>query len=435
MESEKLWLKLRSSFWFLPAIYGLIAIGLVFAVHNLDSWLIHHHKMQLPQVLLTSSDVAKELYSALVTAILTMTTISISVIMAVLTTYSSQFSPRTLQDFMRSSSTHHVLGFYSFGFIFALLHLILVDKNSLVIGPIFMGLIAIMILGFFIYFIHYSARWVQVNHLIAKIRIDGSRVIHNTYKSREYLAYSNWNEEEVNEIKRKCTTLIHAKNPGYIQTIDFKNLVAWSRQHNAALILNVQVGDYVLEDYPLLHITVSEDQKYSKELHEYIIIDSERTDILDIEFSLQKLVDIALRAISPAINDPHTAINCINRIGELLHETGKNYRETCYLADKEKQLRVIHHPKKFEDYLYKSFYQIRHYGRDDISIIYGIMEVLYKLSVVSNNSIKQKLWKFHYYITDVIEWDFLSELDRQHMQSICDAFKACHQNGYSPSPS
>lgn len=288
MESEKLWLKLRSSFWFLPAIYGLIAIGLVFAVHNLDSWLIHHHKMQLPQVLLTSSDVAKELYSALVTAILTMTTISISVIMAVLTTYSSQFSPRTLQDFMRSSSTHHVLGFYSFGFIFALLHLILVDKNSLVIGPIFMGLIAIMILGFFIYFIHYSARWVQVNHLIAKIRIDGSRVIHNTYKSREYLAYSNWNEEEVNEIKRKCTTLIHAKNPGYIQTIDFKNLVAWSRQHNAALILNVQVGDYVLEDYPLLHITVSEDQKYSKELHEYIIIDSERTDILDIEFSLQK---------------------------------------------------------------------------------------------------------------------------------------------------
>src|SRR5690625_5747892 len=203
MIQEKIWLKLRSSFWFLPTICAVIAIILSFLVHKIDSWLIDEYKDALPNLLLTHPELAKELYSALVTAILTLTTISISVIMAVLTTYSSQFSPRTLQDYMRSSSTHHVLGFYSFVFIFALLHLIMVDKNNLIVGPILMGIIAIMILGFFIYYVHYSSRWVHVNHLIAKLRGDGLHVVRNNNKLKNGLKYNHWDSKQINSIKKQ----------------------------------------------------------------------------------------------------------------------------------------------------------------------------------------------------------------------------------------
>lgn len=428
MIQEKIWLKLRSSFWFLPTIYGVIAIILSFLVHKIDSWLIDEYKDALPNILLTHPEVAKELYSALVTAILTLTTISISVIMAVLTTYSSQFSPRTLQDFMRSSSTHHVLGFYSFGFIFALLHLIMVDKNNLVAGPILMGVIAIVILGIFIYFIHYSSNWVHVNHLISKLRADGARVIKNNNKpSKHYLGFKHWNQAEIKTYKKQISEKLTAKKSGYIQSMDFNDLVSWAKKYETIIFMNVQVGAFVFNDYPLAYIvTINNDKPPMKELHEHIIIDSERTDLLDIEFSIQKLVDIALKAISPAVNDPHTAINCINRMGELLHELTKGNPELLYLTDKQQQIRCILKQKKFEDYLYKSFYQIRHYGKHDISIMYGILEVLYKLSVVSDEQTKHKIWSFHFYIIDVIQLSELSALDAVHFNHMYDAFKTCH---------
>src|SRR5690625_1958531 len=103
--------------------------------------------------------------------------------------------------------------------------------------------------------------------------------------------------------------------------------------------MNVHVGAFVFRDYPLAYIVYNNNDVPIKKLHEYVIIDSERTDVLDIEFSIQKLVDIALKSISPAMNDPHTAINCINRIGELLHELTKGNPEFLYLTDKQQQIR------------------------------------------------------------------------------------------------
>ncbi|WP_088051072.1 DUF2254 domain-containing protein [Virgibacillus dakarensis] len=426
MRKEKIWINVRDSFWFLPAIYGVMSIVLVFVVNSADSWIMSHLKEQLPNIALTSSDVAKELYASLVTAILTMTTISFSVIMVVLTTYTTQFSPRTLQDFMRSSTTQHVLGMYCFGFVFALLHLLLVGKGSIVIGPILMGIIAIMVLGFFVYFIHHSARWIQVNNLISKIRIDGSNVIKHAYQQQDYLEYEEWNEGEVRYLQTQTKRHVCASKSGYVQEIDWKGLVNWAKHENCIVHLHVQIGDFVLMDSPVISGINLDQWKKLDDIQRYLIICNERTDLQDVEFSLQKLVEIALRAISPAINDPHTAINCINRIGALLSEVSTNYKEIYYLADKAGNLRVINEPKKYEDYLYKSFYQIRHYGKDDVSVLYGLIEVLYKIAFVSNKKIKQKIWRFHYYIVDVIEWDTLSELDRQHLQSIYRKFRSCY---------
>jgi len=429
LNTEKVWMNIRGSFWFLPTVYGILSLILVFIINIADAWLIASIKDQIPKQLLTSKDTAKKLYAALVTAILTMTTISFSVIMVVLTTYSTQFSPRTLQDFMRSRTTQHVLGVYCFGFIFALLLLIFVDHGNPVTGPFIMAGIAIVCLAFFVYFIHHSARWIQVNNLIAKIRMDGSRIIKHVFKTEKLLKYSFWDEEEIDQFRSQSKTVINAKHSGYVQEIRWSGMVEWARKHDYVIDLHVQIGNFVPQGLPIMSILTADQTEVKESGHQFLIVGNERTDIQDVEFSIQKIVEIALRAMSPAINDPHTAINCINRIGALLIEISTTYKEIPYIADRQDKLRIIYQPKKYEDYLYKSFYQIRYYGKDDVSVLYGLLEILYKIALVSDQTIKQKIWKFHFYITDVIMWDKLSELDYKHLQEMYCKLRACCEDG------
>src|SRR5699024_10490270 len=225
---EKVWMNIRGSLWFLPTVYGKLSLILDFVINSADAWLNASIKDHIPKQLLTSKDTAKKLYAAVVTAILTMATISFSVIMVVLTTYSTQCSPRTLQDFMRSRVTHQVLGVDCFGFIFAVINLVLVDKQPLITGPILMSAIAIINLAFFVYFIHYSARWIQVNNLVVKIRRDTSKVIHQAYKKEEYKEYQTWDEEEIKRFKQLSKTIVRAPISGYVQFIANNSLVKWS---------------------------------------------------------------------------------------------------------------------------------------------------------------------------------------------------------------
>ncbi|MFC4559927.1 DUF2254 domain-containing protein [Virgibacillus kekensis] len=428
MKSTKTWIGIRDNFWLVPAIYGIIAIVSVVGLNALDSWLIAAYTKEIPQLLLTSQETAKSLYASLVTAILTMTTISFSVIMVVLTTYSMQFSPRTLQDFMRSRVTHHVLGVFSFGFIFALTYLLLSGENRTILGPIMMTMVAICCLGFFIYFIHHSARLVQVNQLIKKIHADGNQVISHAFRGREFNEHETWEGKDIEQIKEQSGYELTANGPGYIQSINWKPLVKWAKEKDIAVELKIQTGDYVFKDVPVAKIVGTDSETASKKLHNHIVIGNERTDIQDVEFLLEKLVEIAVMAISPAKNDPHTASNSINRIGSLLARLGKEYREARYLSDKDGELRVIARPKRYEDYLYKSFYQIKHYNNDDVSIYFSMIEVLYKVALVSEETIQRKIWDFHHYIIEAIDWESLQKTDREYLQEIYDKFLSIYDS-------
>ncbi|MFC4404637.1 DUF2254 domain-containing protein [Gracilibacillus xinjiangensis] len=422
---NKIWLNTRDSFWFLPAVYIVCSIIAVLIIVVIDKNIVNQFEDSIPPILLTEKAIAIELYSSLVTAILTMTTISFSVIMVVLTTYSTQFSPRTLQDFMRSQTTSHVLGVYCFGFVFALLNLIIVGKENLFIGPIAMTLIAIIELAFFVYFIHHSARWIQVNNLITWIEKDGIKIIENNKKRSNFHVVEEMKEVQLNNYMEQEAYFLNGKKSGYVQDIEWNNLVKWAKKNDAVLKMKIQVGDFVQENLSLLKLYSKNKMDNLDELREYILIGNERTDLQDIEFTIQKLVEIALRAISPAINDPHTAINAMYRIGSILVEIAKIDNRGKYIIDDKNELRVIKTIKTFPNYLFKSFYQIRHYGKNDLSIIYSIMEVLRNVAIASNKEIKNEIWNFHSYILEVINWEDLSDLERDYLQSIYEELETC----------
>src|SRR5690625_1545831 len=105
MNRSKAWLNIRDSYWFMPAVYSVITLRIVIIISFADSWIVSLLKHTFLEDFIVEKDTARKLYSALVTAILTMTTLSFSVIMVGLTTYATQFSPRILQNFMKSKFT------------------------------------------------------------------------------------------------------------------------------------------------------------------------------------------------------------------------------------------------------------------------------------------------------------------------------------------
>ncbi len=414
MYKEKAWVHIRDSFWFLPTIYSMVSIICVTLVTMIDLWIIPKVKESVPSILLMNTSTAQTLYGSLITSILTMTTISFSTIMVVLTTYSTQFSPRTLQDFMKSRVTQHVLGVFSFGFIFVIINLLLMggEQSKALISPFLTVVVSIVCLGFFIVFIHHSSRFVQVNNLIGKIRLSTSKVIKKTFQDKDIHEASEWNEQKIAERKEAEKKTIYARESGYAQAVQISSLVEWASKRDALLEANFYIGSYIQKGMPVYSCWGNiEDQEELDSCNEFLLIGNERTDLQDIEFSIQKLVEIAVKAISPAVNDPHTAVNCINRIGSLLAELGTVYKPIRYYGDEEQVLRLIMEPLSFEQYLYKSFYQLRIYGSKDISVMNGVLEALFKVATVNGETVKRDVWKFGLYIIRAVDVKELDELD------------------------
>ncbi|WP_222599443.1 DUF2254 domain-containing protein [Aquibacillus kalidii] len=417
-------LNIRDSFWFVPTLYSIASLILVISFHIVDELVLSDISDKVPKNLVINEQIAKGIYSSLVTAILTMTTISFSVIMVVLSTYSSQFSPRTLQDFMQSRMTHHVLGVFCFGFIFALVNLMLVGQHDTIIGPLLMIIISILCLAFFIFFIHHAAKWLQVSSLIGIIHTDSKKVIEHAYSEQKFGEFEKWDERELNQITSQKRFILRADTTGYIQKIEWMHLVNWAKSHRCVIELNEHIGNYVMEDLPLLSIYSVEQQHDINKIREFIVIGAERTDLEDIEFILQKLVEIAVKALSPSINDPDTAINCINRIGSILNHLGKVYKDIRYLTDNRNDLRLIKSTKQFDEYFYKSILKVFYYGKQDVFVCYSLLEVLYKMALANPKpAIRRKIKVYHHYISESINWNEFDQLDHEHLQAIYNRFE------------
>ncbi|MDQ0297861.1 putative membrane protein [Salibacterium salarium] len=412
MRQQKWYVHLREKFWFMPSIYGIFSLISISILSYLISFVPSSFYIQAPEKLLITSSTANSLYSGLITALLTMTSVSFSTVMVVLTTYATQFTPRALQDFMQSRITQHVLGIFTFGIIFTFMNLLFVspsDTNHLFL-PIIMIAVAIVCLGAFILFIYHSTKYVQVNHLIGKIRNDASEAIEEAYRLPHLTAYEEWNHS----FPEGEGQVVYAHRSGYTQLLELRNIVNWATQHNLTIKSLIQVGDYVHKNEPIFEYWPQDAEPNIDELRSFLLVGNERSNAQDIEFSMQKLVDIAIRAISPSINDPHTALNCINRLAALLAEISIRHESHTYFVDNNDNLRFILYPKPFASYLHRSFFQIRMYGKNDVSVIGGCIDALTVVAQTGKDTVRDDLLSFAEYMKEAMDEENLSSWDHDY---------------------
>lgn len=426
MKSLSFWLK--EKVWLTPAVYIVMAVLLSIALFYVDQLYIEDLKPYIPSVLLTNVELAKTIMGSLAGALLTMTTFTFSTILVVLTMYSSQFSPRTLKNFIHDKTTWRVLGIFLSGFIYNTLSLLFMrdELYSTEVISTFVGIvIAFFCLSTFAYFIHYIATYVQVGQLINNLISDAEEAISKTKELQESEKgqESAWDPVGVKEIHR-------AEKEGYIQFLSFDKLVNYAKEHDLKVEILVQTGDYVYEGKSILTIFKTNEKEVSAD--SFYSLGTSRTSDQDLEFALQKLVEVALRAISPGINDPNTANEIIIRLGRLLGQIGQLKTGPFLLGGDKKQERVLYRFPPYKKILYKTFYQLSHYGKEDISVLISIIESLTVASEFVSKKNHQEIWDIHGYILEGVDARELKSFDLEMLQEKIDRLAtATGQHSYN----
>jgi len=354
-------------------------------------------------------------------SLLTIVTITFSTMMVVLTIYGAQFSPRTLQDFLSKRVTLEILGYFIGNLMYAILGYFFLMNNPTTIyflSPVIGILLFLGSVALFAYFIHYVSKSVQINLYIQTLVKDTVNKIETreqeieddeqvTYKSKEELADLFAGEPQI----------IRAATSGYIQHYNQSKLFQFAKENKLLIRTTKGVGEHVFEEENLLEIyggkSLKEDHK--KKMQDMVLIDDEINLYKDIGAGSKKLVEIALRALSPGVNDPETASFCIEQIGYLLDKITNLLQPIVYIEGED--IYLVSQKEHFTRILYDHFSQIKQYGFKDISIVRSSLSAL--LRIAKNASFVQgdDLWNFTKYLINDLKMKDMHSYDYEYIIS------------------
>ncbi|WP_414513910.1 DUF2254 domain-containing protein [Nostoc sp. PCC 9305] len=401
---SKLWDQLHSSYWFIPAVMAVVATALAFTMLNLD----RTGKVDIDYwwIYTGGADGARSLLGSVAGSMISVAATAFSITIVALQLAASNFGPRLLRNFMQDTGNQVVLGTFIGTFIYCLLVLRTihgegdgyeqyVPQLSVTVGT----LLAIISIGVLIYFIHHASTIIQASHVIENVSEDLHSAIKRLFPERigHGEPEHSLGIEEIPMSFEKEALPIRANDTGYLQAIDNGELMEIACKHNLLIRLKVRPGKFLIQgsDLALVFPGKKVNKKLTKQINDAFILGKERTEQQDIEFPIDQLVEIALRAISPGINDPFTAIRCIDRISAgLCHLVQRDFPSP-YRYDKNKKLRFIAEGVDFQGLLDRAFNQIRQYGKSDAGVTIRLLEAIATIATYTKNSKYQVSLRHH----------------------------------------
>jgi uncharacterized membrane protein len=297
------------------------------------------------------------------------------------------YSPRLVMWFARDPMLFHSLGSFAATFLFALFALAWIDRGASGKVPLISNLVvAIMLIVSMLLFSRLMQRLtdLQIGSVLRLIGDRGRAVIRDMYrrldgKPEVEQAYANGAAER-NALGPVTQTLIYSGGPRTIGSLDIGALVEQAQRANCVIVLSCGVGDTLVEDTLLLQIHGAPEWLSEKELMRAVELARERSFEQDPKYPIRLLVDVAIKALSPAINDPTTAVQTIDQIEDLLRRLGKSELDTGYARDAEGALRLVFPMPTWEDYLALGFDEIRQYGADSVQVMRRLRSALVGLT-------------------------------------------------------
>lgn len=309
---------------------------------------------------------ARSVLSTIAGSVVTVAGTTFSITIAALTLASSQFGPRLLRTFRRDTGNQVVLGTFISTFLYCLLVLRTIvgtDKDQYVpdLAITFGVLLAVLSLAVLIYFIHHTAASIQASTLIDSVNRDLISTIRDNFAERTGLLKGERDRDDLDDKPPDEARVLEARHGGYLLRIDYEALVHYAARRDCRVFIHLRPGDFSLPDLPLASIVPansSEDEKRTK-LDDFFYFGSERTPEQDPEFAFLQLAEIGVRALSPGINDPFTAIACLDKLTESMALAAKRRLTSRFLFDKENALRVIATRVDYETLVIAAFQYIR----------------------------------------------------------------------------
>lgn len=383
----KYWDRVRSSFWFVPAVMACFSVALAIATVAIDERIAGGWMQRMRLTYTGSPEGASGVLETIAGSMMTIAGVVFSMTLVALTLASSQFGPRLLRNFMSDKANQLVLGTFVATFLYCLFVLrtvrhaeesAFVPHLSISLGVLF----ALVSIGVLIYFIHHVSVSIQADEIVARVGEELIEGIDRLFPEQIGLANSDSGIDVegsgIPALFDETARPVHAEKDGYVQFIDADALMHIATQENLLLRLAKRPGHYVTAGIPLVLIRPGDrvNEDLSKRINEAIILGKQRTPVQDVEFTVSQLVEIAVRALSPGVNDPYTAIRCVDRAGSALFRLAGRAMPSPYRRDKQNQLRVIAPPVTFPSVLNAAFDQIRQNARANAAVTIRLMETI-----------------------------------------------------------
>ena len=382
-----LWDTLRSSFWLVPALMTLVAFGLSFAMVTLDEAIKDKVLQRVGWIWAGGPEGARSLLEAVASSMITVAGVVFSITMVALTMASAQFGPRLLRNFMRYMGNQVVLGTFVATFLYCVLVLRTIrSSDDATFVPYIAVTVAIALaltsLGVLIYFIHHTSTAIQVSSVIARVSRELDAAIERLFPQQVGQATPEpqhaGRAEELLEACEHRAAAVAASASGYLQGIDSDTLLLIAQEYDCLLRVQTPPGSFIVRGGTLVLVWPEQclDESLVERVQEAFIVGPERTPAQDVEFCINQLVEIAVRALSPGINDPFTAITCIDRLGAALCRLAQRVIPSPYRYDDEKHLRLIAHSVTFAGVTDAAVNPIRQYGRSSAAVTIRLLETL-----------------------------------------------------------
>ncbi|MBN1474888.1 MAG: DUF2254 domain-containing protein [Syntrophaceae bacterium] len=381
------WDRIRSSLWFIPTIMAITAALLAFISVALDrpvtNWLLHTWGWTFTG----GAEGASSVLGIIAGSMITIAGVVFSMTLIALSLATSQLGPRLLRNFLRDTITQVVLGTFVATFLYCLLvlltirraeEIVFVPHVSITLGVFF----AVASVGVLIYFIHHVSVSMQANEIVARV-------------SRELVAgidclfpeHIGWGAPRIptappdpdflDAFEREALP-VPASSDGYIQFIDTDVLLELALQKDVVIRLEQVPGHYVVAGCPLVLVWPGKrvTELPTEQINSAFALGSQRTSGQDIEFSVTQLVEIALRALSTGVNDPFTAITCVDHLASALSRLAMRDMPSPYRYDSNDHLRVIAPGATFPEVADVAFNQLRQSARSSTAVTIRLLETI-----------------------------------------------------------
>ena len=374
-----------ATFWFLPLLIIGFAVCSAIGLLSLDNYVTVPREGVFRFFLVSSSDSARSLLSTISGAMIGVAGTVFSVTLVALTLASSQFGPRLIKNFMYVRLNQIVLGSYVSTYLYCLIVLNAIKDNDVYsfipsISILVAMLAAVINIILLILFIHNIAISIQADKVISDISDFISMQVGTLFP--EKMGDEKMKEESVDSAAaiaayQKSVSIKSPKN-GYLQYVDSESLMEIVSMNDTLFEICQRPGSYLIkgEKIGILHSTRDWERDELDIFLNQFVIGKTKTSQQDLEYSIHQMVEIAARALSPGVNDPFTAIACIDHLSSTMAYLAEANFPSQYRFDTEGNLRIIVDTFTFEGVLDAAFNQIRQFSGGSPAVIIRLMEAL-----------------------------------------------------------
>lgn len=351
-------LYLRNSLWVLPAISIVLAMISVSVLTRYETSIGSHTTISADNVRLIMSTVAGSTFTLVVL-------VSSAVLLAIQLA-SAQLTPRIIALLYRSPQQKLAFAIFVFTFTFSAGLLARIEDTA----PYWASLLAaygfLLDLALFILFIDSIGKMLRPSAAVRAVASIGRGVIRSAYPT--LLEKDSSRPPPIKSITEAKPKTVLSSGDGSVLAFDLKGLANLAIRHDCLIEFVPEVGQFVAVEDPLFRIYSGNDGPSDLSLRNSVAKGEERTFEQDPLFAFRILVDIAAKALSPAINDPTTAVLALDQIHHLLRDVGKRNLGDGRVTDQAGKVRLIYRLPNWEDFVLLSVTEIRHYGRDSIQV-------------------------------------------------------------------